>query len=174
MRKPIGNTWKPGVRTRVRVHWVKILQGHANFPKSPSSLMNVWRVWSAPFSENIKVAWCLKEQEVKLKPGRGLCLALFVAHYNLGEGNGTPLQCSCLENPRDGGAWWAAVHGVAKSWTRLSDWAQRVKGWPLAGLVVCKFLPNSWERALTSCLFLGLRTSTPPGSPLNLSTLLLF
>ena len=38
-----------------------------------------------------------------------------------GEGNGTPLQYSCLENPMDGGAWWAAVHGVAKSWTRLSD-----------------------------------------------------
>ena len=32
-----------------------------------------------------------------------------------------PLQYSCLENPMDGGAWWAAVHGVAKSWTRLSD-----------------------------------------------------
>ena len=38
-----------------------------------------------------------------------------------GEGNGTPLQCSCLENPMDGGAWWAAAHGVARSWTRLSD-----------------------------------------------------
>ena len=38
-----------------------------------------------------------------------------------GEGNGTPLQYSCLENPMDGGAWWAAVHGVAKSQTRLSD-----------------------------------------------------
>ena len=38
-----------------------------------------------------------------------------------GEGNGTPLQYSCLENPMDGGAWWAAVHGVAKSWTRLRD-----------------------------------------------------
>ena len=37
-----------------------------------------------------------------------------------GEGNGTPLQYSCLENPMDGGAWWAAVHGVAKSRTRLS------------------------------------------------------
>ena len=32
----------------------------------------------------------------------------------IGEGNGTPLQCSCLENPRDGGAWWAAVYGVAE------------------------------------------------------------
>ena len=38
----------------------------------------------------------------------------------LGEGNGTPLQYSCLENPMDEGAWWAAVHGVVKSWTRLS------------------------------------------------------
>ena len=38
-----------------------------------------------------------------------------------GEGSGTPLQYSCLENPMDGGAWWAAVHGVTKSQTRLSD-----------------------------------------------------
>ena len=37
------------------------------------------------------------------------------------EGNGTPLRYSCLETPMDGGAWWAAVHGVAKSQTRLSD-----------------------------------------------------
>ena len=32
-----------------------------------------------------------------------------------------PLQCSCLENPRDGGAWWAAIYGVAQSWTRLKQ-----------------------------------------------------
>ena len=38
-----------------------------------------------------------------------------------GEGNGTPLQYSCLENPMDGGAWWATVHGVAKSQTGLRD-----------------------------------------------------
>ena len=38
-----------------------------------------------------------------------------------GEGNGTPLQYSCLENPMDGGAWWAAIYGVATSRTRLSD-----------------------------------------------------
>ena len=37
----------------------------------------------------------------------------------IGEGNGDPLQCSCLENPRDGGAWWAAIYGVPQSWTRL-------------------------------------------------------
>ena len=43
-------------------------------------------------------------------------------HFSLsciGEGNGNPLQCSCLENPRDGGAWWAAICGVAQSRTRL-------------------------------------------------------
>ena len=43
-------------------------------------------------------------------------------HFSLsciGEGKGNPLQCSCLENPRDRGAWWAAVYGVAQSWTRL-------------------------------------------------------
>ena len=48
-------------------------------------------------------------------------------HFSLscfGEGNGSPLQCSCLENPRDGGAWWAAVYGVTQSWTRLK-WQQQ-------------------------------------------------
>ena len=43
-------------------------------------------------------------------------------HFSLAcirEGNGNPLQCSCLENPRDGGAWWAAVYGVTQSWTKL-------------------------------------------------------
>ena len=44
-----------------------------------------------------------------------------------GEGNGNPLQYSCLENPMDGGAWWVTVHGVAKSWTRLSDFAHSLK-----------------------------------------------
>ena len=45
-------------------------------------------------------------------------------HFSLcciGGGNGNPLQCSCLENPRDGGAWWAAVYGVSQSWTWL-EW----------------------------------------------------
>ena len=39
----------------------------------------------------------------------------------IGEGNGNPLQCSCLENPRDRGAWWAAIYGVTQNWTRL-EW----------------------------------------------------
>ena len=44
-------------------------------------------------------------------------LSLFLSR--IGEGNGNPLQCSCLENPRDRGAWWAAICGVAQSRTRL-------------------------------------------------------
>ena len=51
-----------------------------------------------------------------------LCLTLCdPLDCTVGEGNGTPLQYSCLENPMDGGAWWAAVHGVAEGRTRLSD-----------------------------------------------------
>ena len=49
-------------------------------------------------------------------------------HFSLsciGEGNDNPLQCSCLENPRDGGPWWAAVYGVAQSWTRLKRLSMR-------------------------------------------------
>ena len=64
------------------------------------------------------------------KPGRLQCMGSlesdkterFHFHFSLsciGEGNGNPLQCSCLENPRDGEAWWAAVYGVEKSRTRL-------------------------------------------------------
>ena len=49
-------------------------------------------------------------------------------HFSLsciGEGNGNPLQCSCLENPRDRGAWWATVYGVTQSWTRLKRLSSR-------------------------------------------------
>ena len=46
------------------------------------------------------------------------CISLWIV---VGEGNSNPLKYSCLENPMDGGAWWAAVHGVTEGWTRLSD-----------------------------------------------------
>ena len=71
------------------------------------------------------LAWRIPWTE---EPGRLQTMgSLRVAHgwatslSRIGEANGNPLQCSCLENPRDGGAWWAAVYGVAQSWTRLSD-----------------------------------------------------
>ena len=57
-----------------------------------------------------------------------------------GEGNGTPLQYSCLENPMDGGAWWATVHGVAKSQTQLSDFTHSLTKFVIACLPRSKHL----------------------------------
>ena len=54
-----------------------------------------------------------------LRVGHDWATSLSLFTCFIGEGNGNPLQCSCLENPRDGGAWWAAVYGVAQSRTRL-------------------------------------------------------
>ena len=69
-------------------------------------------------------------------------------HFSLsciGEGKGNPLHCSCLENPRDGGAWWAAVYGVAQSQTRL----KRLNS--SSSRLVITFLPRS-KRLLISWL----------------------
>ena len=57
----------------------------------------------------------MENSPVYLSTSKATSLSLF----SNGEGNGNPLQCSCLENPRDGGAWWAAIYGVAQSQIRL-------------------------------------------------------
>ena len=69
-----------------------------------------------------------------------------IRHQNIGEGNGNPLQCSCLENPRDGGAWWAAVYEVAQSWTRLKQLSSsssrhqnNANGWKHFQASLCRF-----------------------------------
>ena len=70
-------------------------------------------------------------------------------HFSLsciGEGNGNPLQCSCLENPRDGGAWWAAVYGVAQSRTWL-------KWFSSSSSIV--FIIREIEKTLAVVQFLG-------------------
>ena len=54
-----------------------------------------------------------------LRVGHDLAIHFHFSLSCIGEGNGNPLQCSCLEHPRDGGAWWAAVYGTAESRTRL-------------------------------------------------------
>ena len=80
-------------------------------------------------------------------------------HFSLScieEGNGNPLQCSCLENPRDGGAWWAAVYGVAQSWTRLKRLSSKKGIWrtlrPTSGKTllvnVCAMLKFTSRNAL--------------------------
>ena len=72
-------------------------------------------------------------------------------HFSLsciGEGNGNPLQCSCLENPRDGGVWWAAVYGVAQSRTRLKRLSSSSSSYTskhlFSSLFLLLFLPSSW------------------------------
>ena len=66
-------------------------------------------------------------------------------HFSLsciGEGNGNPLQCSCLENPRDGRAWLAAVYGVAQSRTRLKRLSSRSSRlWGMLLFLLCRQLP---------------------------------
>ena len=77
------------------------------------------------------IAFSDKKDKIMPVAGTGACLDIItlsevsqkekdkfcILTHTYGEGNGTPLQYSCLENPMDGGAWWAAVHGVAKSQT---------------------------------------------------------
>ena len=63
-------------------------------------------------------------------------------HFLNGEGDGTPLQYSCLENPMDGGAWWAVVHGVAKSCRRLSDFTFTFMHWGRKWQSTPVFLPR--------------------------------
>ena len=72
-----------------------------------------------------------------------------------GEGNGTPLQYSCLENPMDGGAWWAAVHGVAKSQAQLSDFI--FTHWRRKWQPTSVFLPGESQgwRSLVGCRLWG-------------------
>ena len=73
-------------------------------------------------------------------------------HFSLsciGEGNGNPFQCSCLENPRDGGDWWAAVYGVTQSRTRLKQLSSSSSSSSSRGCVLLSGL-NLWSLLLIS------------------------
>ena len=73
-------------------------------------------------------------------------------HFSLsciGEGNGNPLQCSCLENPRDRGAWWAAVYGAAQSQTRLKRLSSSSSSNDILRIFSCTY----WSCSLDKCLF---------------------
>jgi len=74
-------------------------------------------------------------------------------HFSLsriGEGNGNPLQCSCLENPKDGGAWWAAIYGVAQSRTRLKQLSSSTSSRAFLLAQTLKNLPAMWETQVRS------------------------
>ena len=73
-------------------------------------------------------------------------------HACIGEGNGHPLQCSCLKNPRDRGAWWAAICGVAQSWTRLkhlSSSSSSMLHTCLSVYAICAYLLNCAQLFVT-------------------------
>ena len=98
------------------------LNGHTLWKKNkwPEAVVTKWWCCGAVLSTlnllPLDVFSCKR-----LKPGLSCCHFPITYCSSIGEGNGTPLQYSCLENPMDGGAWWAAVHGVARSRTLLSD-----------------------------------------------------
>ena len=100
-------------------------------------------------------------------------------HFSLsciGEGNGNALQCSCLENARDGGAWWAAVYGVTQSWKqlkRLSSSSSKAN-WIgfLCGSVVKNLLANAgFARDVDSIPGLGRSPGGRNGNPFQYSCL---
>ena len=95
-------------------------------------------------------------------------------HFSLsciGEGHGKPLQCSCLENPRDGEAWWAAIYGVAQSRTRLKQLSSSspftVETWHPAHLATgpCDWCVHDWTQEPVLSLQLHLSTTTPLTDP---------
>ena len=79
----------------------------------------------APHSSTLawKIPWMEESGRLQsmglLRVGHDGATSLSLFTFIVGEGNGNTLQCSCLENPRDGGAWWAAIYGVTQSQTRL-------------------------------------------------------
>ena len=92
------------------------LHGGSSSPGGPQTPISVWKKWHDPLvgfpsGSEVKASAC-KAGDLGSIPGSG---------RSPGEGNGNPLQYSCLENPMDRGAWWVTVHGVAKSRTWLSD-----------------------------------------------------
>ena len=90
----------------------------------------------APHSSTLawKIPWAEEPSGLRSMGSLGVGHGWMTSLSRIGEGNGNPLQCSCLENPRDGGAWWAAVYEVAQSRTRLKQLSSAVSSL-LSGLV---------------------------------------
>ena len=109
--------------------WEKILCCFVlPFRKADLSVSRLKEAEKAMATHSSTLAWKIPWME---EPGRLQSMGLLRVRHGwatslsrIGEGNGNPLQCSCLENPRDGGAWWAAIYGVAQSWT----WLRRLGG----------------------------------------------
>ena len=92
-----------------------------NLPETKSTTRYSQITSMAPHSSTLawRIPWTEKPGGLQSMGSLGVGHDWTTPLSRIGEGNGNPLQCSCLENPRDGGAWWAAVCGVAQSWTWL-------------------------------------------------------
>ena len=82
-----------------------------------SICQQIWKTQQWP--QDCKSQFPFQSQRKAMPKNAQTTAQLHSSHTLAGEGNGTPLQCSCLQNPRDGGAWWAVISGVAQSRTRL-------------------------------------------------------
>ena len=91
--------------------------------------------WKIPWTEETGRLWSMGSLRVRHDWATSLSLSC------IGEGNGNPLHCSCLENPRDGRTWWAAIHGVAQIQTRLKRLSSSSSSCPsvISGLVFCDY-----------------------------------
>ena len=131
------------------------------------ALCSCWEKAMAPQSSTL--AWKIPWTE---EPGRLQSMgSLRVRHdwatslSRIGEGNANPLQCSCLENPWDGGAWWASVYGVAQSRTRLKRLSSSSSSclafsWPDAHSDVSNLFHLPWDTVLGDRMTLNGNTAS--------------
>ena len=114
-------------RKHQQMTWTVLPQGFRDSPHLFGQVLN-WDLLDLDLGPNGKILQYVDDLQPTpvLLPGKshGQRSTTERLHFHfslscIGEGNGNPLQCSCLENPRDGGAWWAAIYGVAQSQTRL-------------------------------------------------------
>ena len=123
----VGHDWSDLAAVRVvrRRQWQPtpvLLPGKSHGRRSLESCSSPWGCWGSDTTERLHFRFSLS------------CIA---------EGNGNPPQCSCLENPRDGGAWWAAVYGVAQSRTRLKRLSSSSEGSLLLAKILTDTIKNS-------------------------------
>ena len=126
--------WLSGKDSACNKMWVRPLGVEVPLEKEVVNHSSIL-AWEIPWTENLVGCspWDREESDMTEQ---------LHSHFSLsgiGEGNGNPLQCSCLENPRDGGAWWAAVYGVAQSRTRLKRLSSSIhcERIPLIKLIIC-------------------------------------
>ena len=98
-----------------------LMLGKSEKAMAPNSSTLAWKI---PWTEEPGRLWSIG----LLRVGHNWVTSLYFSLSCIGEGNGNPLQCSCLENPRDGGAWWGAIYGVTQNRTQLK-WLSSTNSW---------------------------------------------